>query len=74
MLEKRRTWVEELLQGARRDDDEVRSDSVLLGRVVDAAGLGPLLRQVPVLGAFARQAIVDRQTTFPLMETKVDWR
>ncbi len=74
LLEKRRTWVEELLQGARRDDDEVRSDSVLLGRVVDAAGLGPLLRQVPVLGAFARQAIVDRQTTFPLMETKVDWR
>lgn len=74
LLEKRRSWVDELLQGSRRDDDEPQANAVLVEKVVAASGLGPLLRQVPVLGAFTRQVLAERQTVFPLMETRVDWR
>lgn len=71
---KRRGLLEQLLN-ADEDQEEEGSgiERSLLTLAVERLGLQPLLRRTPFLAPFA-QAVLAGETTFPMMEQRVEFR
>jgi protease-4 len=74
VFHKRRGLLEQLLN-ADEDQEEEGSgiERSLLTRAVERLGLQPLLRRTPFLAPFA-QAVLAGETTFPMMEQRVEFR
>lgn len=74
VFDRQTTFLEELLH-ARDGEEGEGADlaQVLLGKLVAASGLGPLLQRVPGALPLARSVLAG-ETTFPLAEVQVDFR
>ncbi len=71
---RRRSWFETL--AAQKDDDE---DGPELGRalvrqVMDAAGLGALVKRVPYFSTWAQVVLEGKERVFPMSELSIDYR
>jgi protease-4 len=73
-FDKRRSWFEELTQTDDEDDEQSPElGRALVKRLVDASGLGPLVKKVPFFASYARLVLEGRERVFPMMELHVDY-
>lgn len=77
-FDKKKSLLQELL--SQDDDEESAAASAqqqlansMLKELVEHTGYGPLLKKVPGLDAFTKQVLAG-ETTFPLMEYRIDMR
>ncbi|GMU62149.1 MAG: hypothetical protein AMXMBFR34_39120 [Myxococcaceae bacterium] len=74
-FDKRKSWFEELTgPGDEEDEESPELARALLKQVVDASGLGPLLKKAPFSSAYLRVVLEGKEHVFPMMELHVDYR
>jgi protease-4 len=71
LFDKHTSFIEQFLKG-EDDDESPEFADVVLGKLLSASGLKPVLRKVPGALPLAR-AVLAGQTTFPLAEYQVDF-
>ncbi|MEW5740007.1 MAG: signal peptide peptidase SppA [Myxococcota bacterium] len=74
-FDKRKSWFEELTGPTDEDDEESPElGRALVKQVVDATGLGPLVKRVPFFSSYVRLVLEGKERVFPMMELHVDYR
>jgi protease-4 len=71
VFEKHTSFLEELLQGDDSDEEGPELADVVLGKLLGASGLKPVLRKVPAALPLAH-AVLAGETTFPMAEYQLD--
>ncbi|MEW6432133.1 MAG: signal peptide peptidase SppA [Myxococcota bacterium] len=73
-FDKRRSWLEELTDRDEDDEESPELGRALVKQVVEASGLGPLMKKAPFFSAYARTVLEGKEHLFPMMELHVDYR
>ncbi len=74
LFDKKRTFIEQLLNREEEDEESPELAVSLLSKTVEASGLRPLFKRVPGLSGFAREVVKGEEKLFPMMEYQVDYR
>lgn len=72
--DKKRSWLEELTQKDEDDEESPELGRALMKQVVEASGLGPLVKKAPFFSAYARTVLEGKEHLFPMMELHVEYR
>ncbi len=74
LFDKKRSFLEQLLQRDDEDDESPELSVTLLSKTIEASGLRPLFKRIPGLSGFAREVVKGDEKLFPMMEYQVDYR